>query len=158
MDAASTWWLLAGAAFMALEAFGIPGLGFVFGGLAAIIVGGLLVGGVLTDDALLIQFALWFGMTVVMAALLWKPMKRWRLDPESKDKFSNMVGDTAVIIGGPLKSGTRGKAKWSGTTMTAELSPDAETPELADGETAEIVDVKGTVLILAPRTPLHPER
>lgn len=147
---ASSWWFIAGAVCMALEAFGVPGIGFLFAGLAAIVVGALVLADVLAQDAVVLQFSLWFGMTVASGIILWKPLKNWRVNPSGKDQFSNMVGDTATIVGGTLRAGFPGKAKWSGTIMVAELAPGAE--ELPEGARAEIIEVRGTVLILKPRS------
>lgn len=154
MMSASSWWLVVGAAFMALEAFGIPGAGFLFAGLAAIIVGALTLSDIIGQDALVQQTSIWFGMTVVFGFILWKPLKRWRMNPSGKDQFSNMVGDTATVTDGALKTGFPGKAKWSGTTMVAELAPGVD--ELPEGALAEIADVRGTVLILKPRSSSTP--
>ncbi len=151
MMSSSSWWLVAGALFMALEAFGAPGIGFVFAGLAAIIVGALMLSGLIGQDAYVIQMFLWFAMTSGMAFILWKPMKRWRLNPDSKDQFSNMIGTTAIVTGGPLIKGKAGKAKWSGALMAAELSEHATITQLVEGEVAEVADVRGNVLILKPR-------
>ncbi len=148
----SSWWLIAGAALMALEAFGIPGIGLFFAGLAAIIVGGLVTAEVMGAESYLIQLSLWFGMTVVMAVALWRPMKRWRLNPNSKDTFSNMVGDTATVQSAPLVKGTPGKVKWSGTTMGAELDPESITTEIPVGSLVEVVEVRGNTLIVRPKS------
>lgn len=148
----SSWWLVAGALFMALEAFGVPGVGFVFAGLAAIAVGALMLAGILAQDDFVLQFALWFIATAGMAYVLWKPMKRWRLNPDAKDQFNNMVGTQATITGGALVKGKPGKAKWSGAVMSAELSQDAGVSEIAEGEIAEVADVRGNVLILIPKS------
>lgn len=147
----SSWWLIAGAALMALEAFGIPGIGFFFAGLAAIVVGGLVVSDVIGAESYLIQLSLWFGLTSVMAVALWKPMKRWRLNPNSKDKFSNMVGDTATICGADLAKGAPGKAKWSGTIMSAELAAESAASEIPVGTLVEVVEVRGNTLIVKPK-------
>lgn len=149
----SSWWLVAGALFMALEAFGIPGIGFVFAGLAAITVGALMLSGIIALDAYVIQFSLWFAMTSVMAYILWHPMKRWRVNPDARDQFNNMIGTTATVAHGPLVKGVPGKAKWSGALMGAELASDGDVDELAEGALAEVVEVRGNVLILKPRTP-----
>lgn len=148
----SSWWLVAGALFMALEAFGIPGIGFVFAGLAAIAVGALMLAGVLAQDDFILQFALWFIVTAGMAFVLWKPMKRWRLNPNARDQFNNMIGTSATVTGGPLVKGKPGKAKWSGAIMSAELAEDASAAEIAEGEIAQIADVRGNVLILKPKS------
>jgi membrane protein implicated in regulation of membrane protease activity len=148
----STWWLIAAAALMTLEAFGIPGIGFVFAGLSALLVAGVTLAGIFAEEQYVAQFSLWFALTAVLAALLWKPMKRWRVNPEASEQFSNMIGAAAVVCGGALRRGHTGSAKWSGTTMRAELSDDAAVEELAEGETALIQEVRGTVLILKPRS------
>ncbi len=145
-------WLIGGAVFMALEAFGIPGIGLVFAGLAAIIVGGLIQADIIEYSDHVLQFTLWFGMTVLTAITLWKPMKRWRLNPSAEDQFNNMIGTTATVTGGGLKKGVAGKAKWSGTTMSAKLADDAGVDMLEDGATAEVTAVKGTMLYLKPPT------
>jgi len=135
---------------MALEALGIPGIGLLFAGISAIIVGSLMLAGLVDQDAYILQFSLWFLMTALCAALLWKPLRRWHGSPA---RFSNMVGSTATVTGGALRRGTVGKAKWSGTTMNAELDPHAAVEEIPDGARAEICDVRGTVLILRPHHP-----
>lgn len=147
----SSWWLIAGAALMALEAFGIPGIGLFFAGLAAIVVGGLVASDVVGAESYLIQLSLWFGMTCLMAVTLWKPMKRWRTNPNSKDKFSNMVGDTATVSGADLVVGAAGKVKWSGTTMSAEIAAGSTVSEIPVGTTVEIVEVRGNTLIVKPK-------
>lgn len=147
---ASAAWFTIGAACMALEALGVPGIGFLFAGLAAVITGTLVLADVLGADALALQLALWLALTVAAGVALWKPLKRWRMNPGGSDRFSNMIGDTAVVTGGTLTAGFPGKAKWSGTTMVAELAPGAE--EIPEGARAEIVEVRGTVLVLKPRS------
>ncbi len=146
----SSWWLLAGAIFMALEAFGVPGIGFLFAGLSAIAVGGLMLAGIVEQDAQQLQFTLWFVFTACFALALWKPLKRWRGGDGEPGNYSNMVGDLATITDMPLRKGHPGKARWSGTTMNAELEAQAPAVEIPVGAMAEIVEVRGTVLILKP--------
>ena len=146
------WWLIAAALFFAIEAFGVPGLGFLFAGIAALITGILIEYGPLDADNVIEQGAAFLGLTALFAALLWKRIKAWRTNPSADSSFSNMVGDEAVILEGGLEKGKRGKAKWSGTAMSAELSSDADIDSL-DAETiVEIVAVKGNCLIVAPRS------
>lgn len=143
---------------MALEAFGIPGIGFLFAGLSAILVGGLLLAGIVGDDAHMLQFTLWFALTGSFALALWKPLKRWRGAGDGETgQYSNMVGDSATIAEAPLRKGYPGKARWSGTVMNAELDANASVQEIPVGALAEIAEVRGTVLVLKPRgdsTPL----
>lgn len=146
----SSWWLFVGALFMALEAFGIPGIGLLFAGLAAVIVGGVMLAGIVAQDDYMLQFSLWFATTTLFALLLWKPLKRWHSTPSGGKEYSNMTGDTATIVEGALVKGKAGKARWSGTVMIAELATDAEVDEIPEGGRAVIAEVRGTVLILKP--------
>jgi membrane protein implicated in regulation of membrane protease activity len=144
-------WLAAGAVLLALEAFGAPGIGLVFAGLAGILVGIMLGFGLIDGTAYDWQLIYWFGFTAATAAVLWKPLQRWRTSSTSDEVFNNMVGDMATIVEKDLVAGQTGRAKWSGTVMNAELDPDAAETMLKVDETAEIIQVKGNVLILRPR-------
>ncbi len=144
-------WLIAGMVLLALEAFGIPGVGMVFAGLAAIVTGTLVGAGLVEESDHLAQFSWWFAVTAISAILLWKPMKRWRMKP-GEQEYSNMVGSTAVVFGGDLVKGKIGKAKWSGAIMQAELAANAGVETLKEGETAEVTGVEGNTLKLKPRT------
>ncbi len=144
-------WLAVGAVFMLLEAFGASGIGLFFAGIASVVVAAFIKWGLVAPESSTLQFAWWFGLTSVIGVVLWKPMKKWRTSSSSTDSFSNMVGDTAIIVEGDLLKNTQGKAKWSGTVMTAELDSDAEVDLLKEGEIAEIVEVKGNILLLKSR-------
>ena len=144
-------WLIAGAVFLALEAFGMHGIGMFFAGLAAVLVGGLLEFGLIGQADYLLQFSIWFGTTCLFAILLWKPMKRWRISSPENGDYKNMLGSTATICDGPLEKGKQGKAHWSGTKMNAILSPDAAIASLAEGEEATVTAVKGNCLTLSPK-------
>ena len=69
-------WLVAGALFIALEIFGMPGIGFLFAGLGALVVGALVEFGVIAADAVVLQFVIFFAFACISAALLWKKLKR----------------------------------------------------------------------------------
>lgn len=143
-------WLIAGAVLLALEAFGVPGIGFLFAGLAAILVGLLIHLDVIGADDLLLQGAAFFGFTTALAALLWRKLKAWRTNPNASDSFHNIVGDYATIGRGGLRKGETGQAAWSGTTMMARLDSAASCDELPEGATVTITAVKGNHLIVAP--------
>ena len=138
-------WLIAGALMLALEAFGIPGIGLLFAGLGAILVGVTLEAGLVGAENTVAQFAVFFAFTSVFAVLLWKKLKNWRLNPRESE-YQNMVGDSAVVALTGLKRGARGQVRWSGTLMSAELDASEPAQGLAEGTVVSIVAVKGNVL------------
>lgn len=143
-------WLVVGALFVALEAFGIPGIGLLFAGLAAFGVGIATEMGVLGETDYVLQFGIWFALTVVIAALLWKPLKKWRT-VEPGQEYNNMVGTTAIICDGDLLRGKTGRALWSGTHMNARIAEDCTAEIIKEGEASVIAAVDGNTLILKPK-------
>ena len=141
-------WLLAGAALCAAEVMIGPGIGLFFAGLAAICVGALVEAGALGAEDLVLQFGVFFALTVVWAALLWKPLKRFYTHKNRpSQQFNNIVGEKAVVAGAGLARGKAGTVSWSGTTMQAELAADAA-DAIPAGERVAIVEVRGATLIV----------
>lgn len=147
----SVFWLLSGALCIVLEAFAIPGVGFLFAGLAAISLGALLNLGYITEGAYLIQLTIFFLLTIGWALLLWIPLKKLRV-PSQGENFSNIIGEKAHVSETPLIKGKEGYVKWSGTLMKAKLAEDAGIAIVALGEEVEIVQAKGTMLIVKPQS------
>lgn len=146
---ATLWWLFAGIAFMALEAFGASGIGFFFAGLAAILVALVVKAGVVATDAVFAQFAWFFGLTVLWAAVLWKPLRNFHTSRKGREQpYTGMVGDTAIVGAGGLTHGKEGIARWSGTTLRAELAVEETEPSLAEGTPAIIVRVEGNIVFV----------
>lgn len=145
---ASYLWLIAGAVMLCIEAFGVPGIGFLFAGIGAFAAGIAVEMGWIGQTAFIAQFACWFATTTLSAALLWKYLKRWRSKNPS-EQYHNFIGTTATVIE-PLFPGRSGKVRWSGAVMLAEL--DSTTSEsVAEGVTVEVVSTRGTTLIVKPR-------
>ncbi len=140
-------WLIAGAAMLALEAFGIPGIGFLFAGLSAILVGITVQSNLVGQAAYVAQIALFFMFTAIFAALMWKKLKAWRLNPK-QGEYSNMVGDSATIALSGLQKGALGQVRWSGTLMQAELDAEEPAQALPEGTRVRITAVRGNVLIV----------
>lgn len=140
-------WLIAGALMLALEALGIPGIGFLFAGLAAILVGTAVQSGIIGMEAYIAQIALWFTLTALFAALLWKKLKKWHISSKSSD-YQNMIGDNATIALSGLQKGAVGQVRWSGTLMSAELDPAESAHGLSEGTRVIITAVKGNVLVV----------
>lgn len=134
-------WLLAGAVFLALEAFGVPGMGLLFVGLGALLTGLMIELGILASADIVWQLASLFVNSSLLAVLLWKPLKRWRM-ARCDLPYTNMIGDAATVIGTLSAEGT-GEVRWSGTTMIARLESGGP---LGDGAPVTITAVSGNVL------------
>jgi membrane protein implicated in regulation of membrane protease activity len=139
-------WLLAGALFIGIEIFGIPGLGFLFAGIAALMVGGAIEFGVLAADGYLQQFLLFFALTSISAALLWKKLKR-----NTEVNYNNMVGSEATVAQPGLSGGKEGQVKWSGTLMRAKIDPACGRDVLASETAVIIKSVEGNLVYVAPK-------
>jgi membrane protein implicated in regulation of membrane protease activity len=144
---ASIYWLIVGVICLALEGFGISGIGFLFAGFAAFLVGILIETSLISVDAYIAQFAWFFACTALSAALLWKPMKNWRLTKRDAS-YSNMIGERALVHGAPLVKGKEGSVMWSGTPMIAELIGTSSVENVAMDETVIIKDIKGNKLFV----------
>lgn len=139
-------WLITGAVFIGIEMFGAPGMGFLFAGIAALCTGSAIEFGVVAPDDTTVQFALFFLITVVSAALLWKKLKAVR-----GPSYSNMVGTVAEVIGGGLAGAREGQVKWSGTIMRARLADEVTIDVLPAGTFVTITKVEGTLLHVVPK-------
>ena len=143
----SIYWLLAGAVLLALEAFGIPGIGFLFAGIAGIAVGALVELGLIDPLAIVTQFAVFFLVTALFAALLWNKMKNWRMNPNAPH-YNNMVGTEAVVTQ-ELINDAVGEVRWSGALMRARLAD--KTGSVLVGTTVVIREMDGNILLVAPK-------
>jgi membrane protein implicated in regulation of membrane protease activity len=145
----SIYWLLTGLIFISIEVFGLPSVGFLFAGLAAIVISLLIEGAIFDGTNTMLTFGTWFLLTTMFGALLWKPMKKWRTTQHSATKSKNgVIGQKAIIYGKDLSPNELGSAQWSGTIMNARLHPD-DTATLNVGTTAIIHAVEGNTLILS---------
>lgn len=145
---ASIYWLIIGVVFIGLEAFGLPGIGLFFAGIGAFLVGVIIEAGLITSEAIIAQCAWFFAFTSLSAALLWKPMQKWRLTRGGDAGYSNMVGERATVTGEPLVKHKEGKVLWSGTVMIGELVSDSAAESVAVGEYVYIKSVKGAKLFV----------
>ena len=145
-------WLIAGVILVALEAFGVSGVGLFFAGLAAICVGVLVEVGAFARDAYLLQIAAALTLTVAWAYFLWKPLRRRRFGfGKVEATYANMIGDTAIVSGAGLKQGMVGDVIWSGTIMKAELPKSVGDVTVTAGSQVIISEVKGSTLIVEPK-------
>lgn len=144
----SIYWLIASGAFFLLEAFGIPGVGFLFAGLGAIVAAAMISLELITEDAAIMQFAIFSLVTAVSALLLWRKLKTWRLNPNAPH-YSNIVGTEAETV--EMLSGDKlGTVRWSGTLMRARLADPNHAP-IAGGITVRITATDGNILIVTTK-------
>lgn len=141
-------WLTAGILFLAIEALGVPGVGMLFAGLGAIATGVFIYFGSIAATDTITQFVCFFAASGLAAAILWKPLKRFRIGKQDQ-KFNNMVGDTGTVSKTVSKDG--GEVKWSGTQMHARLSVEAGVDSLAPEAKVIITAVEGATLIVKPK-------
>lgn len=143
----SVYWLLAGAVLLALEAFGIPGIGFLFAGIAAILVGALVELALIDPLSIITQFGVFGLATVLFAILLWNKMKSWRMNP-SAPQYNNMIGTEAVVTQ-ELINDAIGEVRWSGALMRARLAD--KSGSVTVGRTVIIREMDGNVLLVAAK-------
>lgn len=139
-------WFAAGALFIGVEIFGITGIGFLFAGIGALITGGAIELGLLAGDAYVVQFVVFFGLTCISAALLWKKLKRG-----IKPNYSNMIGSEATVAQPGLSGRKEGQVKWSGTLMRAQIDPACGIDVMAADTAVIIKNIDGNLVFVAPK-------
>lgn len=144
----SLYWLIASAILFALEAFGAPGVGFLFAAVAAILTAAIIELGLIDPSNDVMQFAIFFVLTAATAALLWKKLKKWRLNPNAPN-YSNIVGTEGIVSSGGITGHAEGVVLWSGTRMRARLNDPAQS--IAEGQAVTIVRVDGNILYITAK-------
>ena len=141
-------WLIAGALFLLMEAMGVSGIGFLFAGLAALVVGVLVEYGV-TEPYGIGQFAWFCALGIFWAIVLWKPIQTVAKRKNSPG-YSNMVGDRATVLAPGLEKGKVGRVQWSGTHMDARIDDLAPVTRIDAGTAVIIKAVSGNTLTVSP--------
>lgn len=144
----ATYWLIGGAVLLALEAFGIPGIGFLFLALGALLTGLGIELGLIGPADLLVQWVVFFLASSLFAIALWNRLKQWRMSPSSGD-YQNMVGTEAVVTK-TLSGDAEGEVRWSGTLMRARLVQGTEA-DVITGSIVVIREVEGNLLRVVPK-------
>ena len=133
-------WLIASAVFIGIEILGIPGIGFLFAGIGALLIGGAIEFGLIAPENTQLQFMLFFIAACVSAALLWK-----RLASKRKPSYSNLVGSEALVAAPGLTGNKEGQIQWSGTLMRARLMPNDGTDLAAENTPVTIHRLEGNL-------------
>ena len=145
-------WLVLGFIFVLMEIFAVmPGIGLLFAGLGALCTA-LLLYSVPEHGISLVGQGVWFlAFGTFWAAVLWKPLKNWRLSSGTGGGYHGMIGQDVTITGSPLTKERMGQVLWSGTVMNARLAPDDMQEALPVGSLAVIVAVdSNTVIVQSP--------
>lgn len=145
-------WLVLGFVFVLMEIFAVmPGIGLLFAGLGALCTA-LLLYSVPEHGVSLVGQGVWFlAFGTFWAAILWKPLKNWRLSSGAGGGYHGMIGQDVTITGSPLTKERMGQVLWSGTVMNARLAPDDTQEALPVGSLAVIVAVdSNTVIVQSP--------
>jgi len=142
----TAYWLVAGVALILAELHFAIGLFFL--GLGAIAAGAAVHFGFVEDTAVLTQFLVFFISTAVFAAVLWKPLQKFRRPAPG---YNDIIGGIAFVGSGGLSRGKGGEVTWSGTIMKAQFAPGVTAESLEAGSQVTIVEVKGATLIVTPK-------
>lgn len=141
-----TFYLIGGMSLiieLAILGFGGP---MLFFGIAAFITGALSSLGVISGWESEI-FTLGVS-TVILAAVLWKPLKDFQNSGGGPDTSSDMIG-LQVPVAAPINQ-TSGKIRYSGIDWNARLSSDAGVELIEADQACIIVGVEGTVMLVKP--------
>ena len=156
MLSSEIFWLFLGVALILMEIFAVmPGIGLLFAGLGALCTALLLYN--IPEYAIsLAGQVVWFlAFGAFWAAVLWKPMKKWRLPSGSSQTYNDMIGQEVTITGSDLTKERMGQVLWSGTVMNARLIPEDAQDALPVESLAIIVTVDGNTLIVQSPTSHH---
>ena len=136
-------WITAGVVLAALELATPGGIFMIFFGVAAIVVGGVEMFGLLPRAWM--QWLLFPVLALLALKLFRRPLlDRMQLHDRGKDDVDSLVGAVAVTAG-PIVAGGHGQAELRGTTWSARNV--GEVPLIA-GQRCRVVAVDGLMLNL----------
>jgi membrane protein implicated in regulation of membrane protease activity len=134
-------WSLIGMVLMALEVFGVQGIGILFTGFSAITVAFMVYLNPELIDNIGIQLVYFFFYTVVWAVVLWIPLNKFIRYSDNGD-YSNII-NTYATTNKDMVKGKIGEVYWSGTkvrAMIAEDNPDNEISINTSVKVSAVVD------------------
>lgn len=146
-------WALLGLGFLALEILMLGGLGnfyFLFFGVAALLVGGLVWAGLL--EAVWLQWVLFSVFGVLSLFVLQRPLQRPRKVHESPpDPIDTLQGEIATVLEDIPVQGA-GKAELRGSTWTVRNT--GKHP-LLKGQRSQVTRVDGLTLWVQEESPVE---
>ena len=135
-------WLIVGLIFLIVEFTKLPGIGFLFLGLGALINSVLVYNYSVFEEYQYTSFGL---VSFLSFIVLWRPLKKYMYNKNSRGSHFNIVGSEVEVYANPLLPDKLGQVKWSGTIMNAKLINGSFQAEI--GEVLVICEVQGNVLI-----------
>ncbi len=129
------------AAVMALLETIIPGIHFMWFGMAAVLMGGLVLAVPMSLPIQLIIFAVLSLAMILIARLFWSPQEIVTDEPDLNERGQQYIGRTVTVVE-PIERG-RGKVRVGDTVWTAEG------PDMPEGARAKVTGAKDTVLVIA---------
>lgn len=142
-------WFIAAAILISLEVMLAPGIGLLFAGLGALTTGLLITLGIVDNNAVLLQVAVFLITTSIWALALWKPMKNLLLRNKASE-YKNIVGERAKVTGNKIQKNKSGKVSWSGTELKARLDKGSIKDSVEPEEEVEILRIEGNTAIIIP--------
>lgn len=141
-----TFYLIGGVSLIVeLTLMGLGGP-LLFFGLAAFITGALSAMGVVSGwEAEIFTLGI---STLVLARLLWKPLKHFQNSGGGPDASSDMIG--LQVAAASAIDQSSGKIRYSGIDWNARLSKEAGAKPIAAKEMCVIVSVQGTTMLVKP--------
>ena len=138
------WLTILGVTSIILEMGFISGIGFLFIGLGALSVAGLIEFNLIKENNLLNILLALISLSSLYFLIFWKFFKNAQM--QDTKNYGEIIGKEAIVIYSDIKGHTIGKVKWSGTIMNAQLIDTND--YIKEGETVKIVKVKGNILFI----------
>lgn len=142
-------WLAAGIILFVAEML-IPGIGFLFAGCGALMVGMLLNFSLIAIDNYLLQILIFVCATAAWTVILWKPIQKLK-SGRNKTPYQNIIGEIAVVSGKGLNKTDGGEVVWSGANMRAKLHGHSAVEQLEAGRQVIIKEINGNILTVIPK-------
>ncbi len=133
-----------GVASIILELIFISGIGFLFIGLGALSVAGLIEFNLITEDNLLHILLALITLSALYFLIFWKFLRKSQI--QLTKNYGEIIGEEAVVIDSDIKGHTIGKVKWSGTIMNAQALDNHDF--IKEGAIVKIVKFKGNILFI----------
>ena len=134
-------WLILAAMMLLLETI-IPGLHFIWFGVAALILGAVLFVVPMPLAVQVFAFALLSVLVIFFARRYWSPVTLRTDSPDLNERGLQYVGRTVTVV----ETITRGR----GRVRVGDSVWIAQGPDLPEGAEAMVTGVNGTVLIVGP--------
>jgi len=139
-------YILAGVSFLVeLTLLGLSGP-LLFFAIASFVTAGLISLGLISGWN--VEIFVLGVLTLVIALVLWKPLKRFQNAGDGSDNSSDMIGRQVPVS--KTVSSTDGSIRYSGINWTSRLDDDSGVESIGEGELCIITSVDGNVMLVSP--------